>query len=180
VRWAAGSPVMAWNAVVCCGRGCYLVQLCGTVMFGTLLAPMEERDGDVCGSEPGTAAMESMVRVLIATADGAVKERCRTALKSSGCVVEYSAGGFAMLGLLRRGRYDVVAMDDSLEDMGLVELLLNIEEIAANDPTIVTGGHELWRFRRVFDRCNVTLSGPPEEVPEMVATAVRDMHGAGP
>jgi len=120
--------------------------------------------------------MESMVRVLIATADDAVKERCRTALKSSGCVVEYAAGGFDTLGLLRKNRYDLVAMDDSLEDMGLVELLLTIDEIAANDPKIVTGGHELWRFRAVFDRCNVTLSGPPEEVADMVATAVRDMH----
>jgi DNA-binding NtrC family response regulator len=120
--------------------------------------------------------METMTRVLVATADEAVKQMCRRALKNCGCAVEYSSGGFDILSILRKRQYDILAVADSLTDMGLIELLLNIREIAPDELTIVVGGYELWRFRAILNRCNVTLSGPVEEVPQMVVKAVRDIH----
>ena len=115
---------------------------------------------------------EDNLTVLVATADADWQRQCEIVLVKRGCLVHTACDGFEALGMLCRHVYDCVVVDDSLSDVGPIELSLNVRDLAPNEPLMLVGGDDLTRFGRVWRLCNVYYAGPKAQVLEAIPAAL--------
>lgn len=107
-------------------------------------------------------------RALVATADLGWRERCARAFLGEGWDVHTTSEGEQVLNLLRRHMYDLVVVDESFSDMGLVEFSMNVRDIASNQPMTLIGGNNVSKFQHVWRHCNVFFAGPKDQVLEII------------
>jgi CheY-like chemotaxis protein len=94
------------------------------------------------------------------------------------CEVLAAATGFNGLEHVQRELFDFILVDESLRDMGPIEFTLNVRDVAPNEPCILVAGDSLERFRRVWNRCGVFLSGTRGEVLGAIPDAIQLHHHA--
>lgn len=114
--------------------------------------------------------------MLIVSSDAPWSARCAAALRDhENCRVDVASRGFEALDMLRKHRYSFVVFDDSLPDMGIIELSLSVRDLAANEPLTFVGGEDLAKYQDVWRHCNVLFAGPKEALLEKIAEAAS--HG---
>ncbi len=101
---------------------------------------------------------------LVATTDYDWRVQCELALLQQGYAVHVASEGFQVLKMVGRHVYDFIVLDDSLSDVGPVELSLNVRDVAPNRPGMFVAGNNLDKFCRVWRLCNVFFVGPRERV----------------
>ncbi len=108
--------------------------------------------------------------VLLASADAAWRMACSERLLNSGCDVHTAINGYRAMDDLRKHQYDLIVFDDSMPDFSILELHLNVCDLARNAPrqiiATVNGGQKVReRIRRGSD---VELASPQEILDRLV------------
>ena len=112
------------------------------------------------------------LRALVASSDQRWRAKYVNALLNAGCDVHTATDGFQGLNLLRCQVYDLVLMDDSVNDLEPVEFSFNVREVAANNPVLMVAGNDVGRFGRAWSRCNVFFAGAKPQVLNLIQKAV--------
>lgn len=90
------------------------------------------------------------MQALIATRDSLWRSRYLDLLRSEDWEVHLAFAGFDALDKMRRLRFEIVIVDDSLPDMGALELSLSVPEAAAHVPRVLVAAANLQdKFRRI-------------------------------
>lgn len=113
-------------------------------------------------------------KALVATADKGWREPCAWAFMGEGFDVHTASDWFQALDLVRKQEYDVIVVDDSFSEVGLIEFSLSIHDLAANQPRILVGGSDLSRFQRIWKHCHVYFAGPKGEVLQVLKQIIHN------
>ena len=93
---------------------------------------------------------------LVVTGDRRWGGQCVDRLLAAGCDVHTASDGLRGINLLRKQIYDLVVVDDSLDDVSPLEFSLNLRELTPNTPVYIIAGirlenaPQLWRYCRIF------------------------------
>jgi len=113
------------------------------------------------------------IKALIASADSRWQDACANEFASHGCDVHIVSRGFDALDLLRRHRYDIIAVDDSCPDMNAIELSLNATDLASNKPLTLVGDETTTSKHASIRRvCTPFFIGSKQLVPARIHEAV--------
>ncbi len=115
------------------------------------------------------------LKVLIASCDAGWRDSCAAALGRKAHEIRTSKAGFTALGLLRRNMYGLILLDDTLPDLGLIEFVLNVHDLAANNPVTMVGGRNVDNLQRVWRHCNVYFAGNKPRVVEKIPEALEEV-----
>ncbi|MFP4500314.1 MAG: response regulator [Candidatus Hydrogenedentota bacterium] len=119
------------------------------------------------------------VQVLVVTADTTWRDQCTTILVNSGCQVNTESQGTQALNALRKRRYDLVLLDDSLPDFGLIEMSLTIRDVAAAHPQLLVGGDDIDRYQRFWQQFDAYYVGTKQGVASKALDAVHHLERSG-
>ncbi len=81
--------------------------------------------------------------------------------------------------LLRTNAYGLILLDDTLPNLGLIEFVLSVHDLAANDPVTMVGGRNLEKLQRVWRHCQVYFAGNKQRVIEKIPEAVERVDESG-
>ncbi len=96
---------------------------------------------------------------LSVSGDSRWQRRCAECLLAHGVDVHTVHRGRTAIDLMRKHTYDCIVIDDSLEDMGVLELSLYVPDLAANRPALFVTCPEADRYEKVLNRCNAIRAG---------------------
>lgn len=77
----------------------------------------------------------------------------------SGIDVHTASRGRTAIDLLHKHTYEYIVVDDSLEDMSVLELSLYVPELAANQPVLMVACPDEALFKNVWNRCHAHIAG---------------------
>lgn len=115
-------------------------------------------------------------RVLVVTSDERWRDSCTQAFRAEGCEVNTVPGGLQALDVLQRNLFDIVVTDDSYSNMGPIEFLFNVRDLASNEPFILLGGNGLERFEDVWRRCNVFFTGSKDRLLSAIPDSIERVY----
>lgn len=114
------------------------------------------------------------MKTLVASVHAEWRPRIAMEALRLGSDIHTVSNGFEAIELFRKHRYDVVVMDGSFLDMSAVELLLNLSEIAHNDPVILVREPAAERRNKIWTYCNAYLAGPYPTILAAMEPAARE------
>lgn len=100
---------------------------------------------------------------LIACCHQKRKEQYTRAALEEGWDVHTASRGIDALDLLHKRRYDLIIMDESIDDQSPVEFSLSAADIASNQPAIVVAAKRFTPVKALWDKCRVIHAAPFEE-----------------
>jgi len=96
---------------------------------------------------------------LIASGDPGWESKCAEHFLGSGIDVHTASRGRTAIDLLHKHTYDYIVVDDSLEDMSVLELSLYVPELATNQPVLMVACPDEALFKNVWNRCHAHIAG---------------------
>ena len=112
------------------------------------------------------------LKALLATADDDWRVVFADELIGKGCDVHTASSGLEAIDLVRKHRYDLVVVDQSLDDDGEVELVFNLRDLSADMPIVVLSGAHVEQRQRIWQRCGVFFAGPRARAMRKMGEAV--------
>ena len=106
----------------------------------------------------------SATRAIIACGNQFRRAQFANALLQAGWNVHTVSTGSEMLDLLRKQRYALTVLDESLHDLATTEGALYVRDLAPNEPEIIIAGEGTERHQQVWARAGVRLSASADEV----------------
>ncbi len=103
-------------------------------------------------------------RALVACGNQFRRAQFANVLLQAGWNVHTVSAGAQMLDLLRKQRYALTLLDDSLEELAPIEGALYVRDLAPNAPDIIIAGNSTERHQQVWARAGVRLSAQADEV----------------
>ncbi|MBI2434982.1 MAG: response regulator [Candidatus Hydrogenedentes bacterium] len=112
------------------------------------------------------------VKALVAGENKPWRSAFIEALYDEGCDLHTATSGFEALELLRKEPYSVVIIDDSLSDVGALELCLNLRDLVNEMPVVMVAGEDLAKYVPFWRRVGLFFVGRRTTVLRNVGHAV--------
>jgi len=119
--------------------------------------------------------MNGISTALIASGDPGWERRCAEFFLGSGIDVHTASRGQIAIDLMHKHTYDYIVVDDSLEDMSVLELSLYVPELATNDPVLVVACPDVALFKNVWKRCHAQIAGTRPRVLEALTECLGEV-----
>lgn len=113
--------------------------------------------------------------VLLVTMDAHWRSRCMALIQNAGCEAYTASTGLQTIALLHTYIFDIVSIDDTIPDFGVIELSLTIKDIAANKPILLATGENIQRFSGILQRCGIFLAGTEKEFRKNLLSAIETL-----
>lgn len=117
---------------------------------------------------------ESNPKALVATRNPARRRLLANALLDQDCDVHTASRLGDSLDLLRKQRYDIVLVDETLEGMSPLEFTLNLRDLVKPMPVALVAGDFNGHPERLQRQCELYYMGGADELVERVPDAVRE------
>ncbi len=101
---------------------------------------------------------------LIACCHQKRKEQYTKSALNEGWDVHTVSRGTDAFDLLHKRRYDLIVMDESIDDQSPVEFSLSAADIATNHPAIVVAAKRFTPVKALWDECRVIHAAPFEDI----------------
>jgi DNA-binding response OmpR family regulator len=102
---------------------------------------------------------------LIACCHRRRKELYAQSALREGWDVHTVSRGIDALDLLHKRRYDLVVIDESIEDRSPLEFSLSVADIASNKPAIIVAANHFTPVKALRDKCRVIDAASTDELP---------------
>lgn len=112
------------------------------------------------------------VKALVATENKPWRSAFVEALYDEGCDLHTASSGFEALDLLRKNTYDLILIDDSFSDVGVLELCLNLRDLVNEMPLVMVSGEDLGKYVPFWRRFGLFFVGRRTAVLRNVPNAV--------
>jgi ActR/RegA family two-component response regulator len=86
------------------------------------------------------------------------------ALIASGWEVDVTGRGIEAVQMVRKRPYSLLVIDDTIADLGALELVLNLRDLAGDKPQLLVAGQNLQRFQSIWTRCRAAFVGTHAEL----------------
>lgn len=117
------------------------------------------------------------LKALVATGNDDWEAMFAEGLIQNGCDVHTSSHCLEAIDLLRKHRYDVVLVDEDLEDGNQVEFLFNLRDMVPSMPVVLASGSSAHKRQKLWRLCNVFFAGSRTRVAGKIAEAVHKARG---
>jgi len=108
--------------------------------------------------------MSGPLKGLVVTRDESWGAIYASLLGDGGATVLMASNGRQAIGELQQCLFDVIVIDESITSAGVIELVLNVRDLAPNCPAILLGGTGLTKYANVWRVCNVFFVGPKDSL----------------
>lgn len=95
------------------------------------------------------ASTKNHLLVLLVSDDTRWRSACADICLARHCNVHTASSGFQGLDNLRKHRYDVVILDDSINDLSPFEFHLHLQDLTSNEPAVLVAGSETQTFLKI-------------------------------
>jgi len=112
------------------------------------------------------------IRTLTVSEDDDWRSLFARALLEMGCEVHTASDGMEATDLVRKHSYDLLLVDREVGQMGQIEFILNVRDVAPRMPLVVVCGSKAGWQRAFWARCNVFSVSSRAEVAADLARAV--------
>lgn len=96
---------------------------------------------------------------MIVTENSEWREQVERHLRGAKAEVTSTADGMRCMEMLRKQRFDLVLIDESIRQAGPVEVLLTLRDLSEPLPITLVTGSEISRLEKVWKRCDVFFYG---------------------
>ncbi len=87
--------------------------------------------------------------VLLVSDDTRWRSACADICLARHCNVHTASTGFQGLDNLRKHRYDIVILDDTIDDLSAFEFHLHLQDLTSNDPAVLVAGSQIEAFLKL-------------------------------
>ena len=118
---------------------------------------------------------------LVVTRDESWGAACAALVGDGGATVRMASNGRQAIGQLQQCLFDVIVIDESITSAGVIELVLNVRDLAPNCPAIMLGGTGLTKYANVWRVCSVFFVGPKDSLVTAIGEIMARLscsHGA--
>lgn len=119
---------------------------------------------------------ERHLRVLVVAADDEWRKKCVLAMYGDGCEADVFSSGLQAIASAHKRFYDIIVVDDSLQDMGLIEFILDLLDVEAGTPLLLIAGKNVSLYQHVWEQCKVSFAGYRHDVFPALCEAVKRLQ----